>query len=449
MAYDPLRAPHPGQGLAHPQSYWAATAGEAPDDDGPLAGDRDAEVAIIGGGYTGLSCAYFLARDFGIHAVVLEANRPAWGCSGRNGGFTRGAIGKLSYQQWIDKWGVETARALFADTQIALATARDVIREGAIECDVQPDGGLKLAHRPSRVKALEAERKLLSDVFDCKTELLDPAAIEAAHFKGAEAHAGLRDTHSFGLHPLKLAYGVLRMARGDRAVVHRASPVTEWTREGRTHILHTPGGRVRAPLVVLATNGYTPEGLHSGIRGRLLPLLSNIIVTRPMTAAEKDACRFVTSDVMSDTKNMSPYFLRLPDDRILFGGRGPIRESDEGMALHRDRLLVELKAKFPLLADITADYFWGGWVCFPLDFIPHIHHTEDDSSVHYAIGYAGRGVAYGLHAGRLLAARLAGRDTGTIAAPVDTTLRRYPLAAFRRLGQRVMTQWYRFQDNRD
>ena len=88
---DPLTAARIPQGADHVPSYWAATAGPPPTDDGPLASDRDAEVAIIGAGYTGLSCAYYLAKSHGIDAVVLEANRPGWGCTGRNGGNCRAA----------------------------------------------------------------------------------------------------------------------------------------------------------------------------------------------------------------------------------------------------------------------------------------------------------------------------------------------------------------------
>jgi len=449
MAYDPLKASHPGQGLAHTQSYWAAVSGDAPEDDGPLPGDGEADVAIVGGGFTGLSCACHLARDFGVKAVVLEANRPGWGCSGRNGGFARAVTGKLGYQDWIDRYGVDTARALFADVHAAMATTRGMIRDGAIDCDVQPDGGLKLAHRPSRIKKLEADHKLLREVFDYETELLDRKAIEANHFKGEHTHAALRDTDSFWLNPLKLAFGVLGMARGAGAVVHSASPVIGLSKDGGRNIVETPHGRLAAKTVVLATNGYTPESLHSCVRGRLLPLLSNIIVTRPMTAAEKEACNFVSSDVLSDTRHMTPYFCRLADDRIMYGGRGPIHEEPAAMEVHREQLRLGLVEKFPPLKDITADYFWGGWVCFPFDFMPRIHHAEDDPSIHYAIGYSGRGVTYTLHAGRLLAARLAGQDTGAIVAPIDSVFRRYPFAAFRRLGQRAMIAWYRLQDARD
>ena len=103
-------APSPGTGLEHPPSYWAATAGLQPPDDGPLSGPADAEIAIIGGGYTGLSCAYHLAHEHGIRALVLEANRPGWGCSGRNGGFARAAIGRYSFGKMIDLWGRDCGR---------------------------------------------------------------------------------------------------------------------------------------------------------------------------------------------------------------------------------------------------------------------------------------------------------------------------------------------------
>jgi gamma-glutamylputrescine oxidase len=103
LPYDPLRAADPGHGQAHVKSYWSATAGEIPPDDGPAPDQLDAEVAIIGGGYTGLSCALHLAREHGISPVVLEANRAGWGCSGRNGGFARMALGRFSAAQMLDQ----------------------------------------------------------------------------------------------------------------------------------------------------------------------------------------------------------------------------------------------------------------------------------------------------------------------------------------------------------
>jgi taurine dehydrogenase large subunit len=444
VPFDPLTARHPGQGSAHPLSYWAATAGPAPTDDGALDDDRDAEVAIIGGGYTGLSCAYHLARYFGVKPVVLEANRPGWGCSGRNGSFARPALGRLSYRNWVERWGPEAARGLFAEAMAALDTVRTLIRDGGIDCDKQPDGWLKLAHKPNRVAALKKEQRLLRELFDYRAELLGPPEIAARHFKGDEAFAALRTPDSFTMHPLKLAYGVLGMARQVGARVHGASPVTGWAKDGDRHLLACPGGRVRAGTVVVATNGYGQERLHPSLRGRLLPVLSNIIVTRPMTLEEKAACNLVTTDAMSDTRYMLNYFRRLPDDRMMLGNRGPIREDTLSAEAHKQVLLASLVRKYPPLRDMTVDYFWGGWVAMTRDFMPHIHHAEEDASVHYALGYCGSGVSAALHAGRRLAERIGG---GRPVLPVlDTPVPPIPLAALRRVGQRGLILWYRLQD---
>lgn len=445
MSFDPLTSAHPGAGEAHPDSYWAATAGPTPPGDGPIAGDLETEIAIVGGGYTGLSCAYHLARDFGARPLLLEANRAGWGCSGRNGSFVRPGIGRRKYHQWVENWGVEGARVLFAEAMAAVATVRGLIRDGAIDCDVQPDGWLKIAHRQSRVAELERDRKNLAELFGLEAELLDPDAIAAAHFRGTEGFGALRAGDSFGMHPLKLANGIARMAREAGAVLHDGSPVTAIARDGDGHLLTTPGGRVRARIVVLAVNGYGPE-LHPATRGRVLPVLSNIVVTRSMTAAEKAEANFVTSDVMFDTRTLLNYFRRLPDDRILLGNRGPLRDVPATQGRHREALLATIHRKFPALRDITADYFWGGWVAVSLDSMPHVTCAEDDPSLFYAMGYCGTGVSAAVQAGRRLAERIGGGKA--LLPALDKALPRMPFAAFRRLGQAALFRWYRWRDER-
>ena len=120
--YDPLTRPHPGSGQDYAPTYWAATAGEAPEDNGPISADVDVDVAIIGSGFTGLSCALHLAREHGIKATVLEANRAAWGCTSRNGGQAQLASGRLSRSQWIARWGLDTAKRLHAEILDAMET---------------------------------------------------------------------------------------------------------------------------------------------------------------------------------------------------------------------------------------------------------------------------------------------------------------------------------------
>ncbi|MDX1434679.1 MAG: FAD-dependent oxidoreductase, partial [Gammaproteobacteria bacterium] len=202
--YDPLTAPDPGRGDAHAPSYWAATAGEAPPDDGPLAQSLDTDVAVIGAGYTGLGCAAFLARDHGARPVVLEANRPLWGCSGRNGSFARPVIGRVALSRWLERFGENGARALFEESFAALDTVRGLIRDGNIDCDVQPDGTLRVAHSEAACRELESDWRLLEQRFGYRTELLTPADLAAAHFRSGDAHGALRSPDGFGMHPLKL-----------------------------------------------------------------------------------------------------------------------------------------------------------------------------------------------------------------------------------------------------
>ena len=113
--YDPVIDRGPGTNRDYAPTYWIATAGEPPEDDGPVTADMDVDVAIIGSGYTGLSCAIHLAKEHGIKATVLEANRVAWGCSTRNGGQAQFSAGRLTRSGWIERWGVDVAKKLHAE----------------------------------------------------------------------------------------------------------------------------------------------------------------------------------------------------------------------------------------------------------------------------------------------------------------------------------------------
>jgi gamma-glutamylputrescine oxidase len=443
---DPLKGRGPGQGLSHAASYWSAISGPAPADDGTLAGAQEADVAVIGGGYTGLSAAYHLARG-GARVAVLEANCAGWGCSGRNGGFARPVIGRHGPAKMIKLWGLETARRVFAEALAALGTVRTLIRDGAINCDATAEGHLKIAHRSSRMAGLAEDRAVWRDQYGYTTNLLTADEVRTHHLGGPQSHGALQLPDAIGLNPLKLSFGMLRLARGAGAAVHSASPVTGWSKDGQRHVLATPGGQLRARHVVIATNGYTAERLHPSTSARLLPVLSHIIVTRPMTRAEIDAAAFHSNHVITDTRNLLYYFRRLPDDRIMFGGRGQILDSAGSRATQRDFLLKELIRKAPALAGLAVEHDWAGWVCITADQMPHVHHAEDDPSVVYALGYQGSGVSFALHAGKLLADRLAGKPLPAL-PPAFAPLPRFPLPFLRRFAQRAAFLWWRIQDER-
>jgi gamma-glutamylputrescine oxidase len=310
-----------------------------------------------------------------------------------------------------------------------------------------PDGWRKLAHKPSQVEALRREQRLLRERFGWSAEFLDAAEVGDRYVRGGEAYAALRWPVSFAMHPLKLVYGLVEAVRAAGAVVHSGSPVLGIDRDDGRYVVRTPSTVVRARTVVVATNGYTLEKLFPFLRARLMPVLSNIVVTQPLSQEEIAEGNFVTTDCMTDTRHMLYYFRRLPDGRIMLGGKGPLRETPAAMEAHKHHLLEVVSRKFPFMRAPRADYFWGGWVALSPDSIPHIATAEDDPDLHYALGYMGSGVSFSIHAGKRLAERITGAGS-KLPAPVAAPLPRFPFAAFRRLGQAMAMRWYGFKDDR-
>jgi gamma-glutamylputrescine oxidase len=418
---------------AHVPSYWAATGGPEPDGVRMLDGDRRADVAVIGGGYTGLGAAYRLAGTHGLDTVVLEANAIGWGASGRNGGFALITLGKVGLEDRIRRWGIEAARHSIAVGVEAIETVRELIAREHIACDPGQDGSLLVAHRPSAVADLQERVRLYREVLGYPhVEFLDRAWLERdGYMRGAEAWGALHTRNAFGLHPLKYARGLAAAALKRGATVCAASPVVGWRREGSEHVLVTPRGAVRARKVVMATNRYTPEGLHPFFRGRVLPATSNIIVTRPLTEAEWRDVGMLTTRVYSDTRKLLFYWRRLPDDRLLFGGRAGVFDTPAGLRRCRRRLEAHMVAKWPALRGVASEYSWSGKVCLSYDLMPHVNRADGDPSVAYALAYQGSGVAMSTYCGGLVADLVAGKDIPRNTPLTSATLPRFPLPFLR------------------
>ncbi|ACC75269.1 FAD-binding oxidoreductase [Paraburkholderia phymatum] len=442
--YDPLVSPGPGQGKQYAPTYWAATAGTAPPDDGPVTQDMDVDVAIIGGGYTGLCTALFLAREHGIKAVVLEANRVSWGCSSRNGGQGQNASGRLSRSQWIERWGKDVALKMHDEIAQGFETFKSLV--ATIDCDPQPGGHFLIAHRPRIMEKLAAEAKVWKDVFGYPSELMSAEAFRREYVNDAEATGALHEPEGIGIHPLKLAYGYLRLAREAGAKVHPASPVIGWETIKGVHHLRTPGGTVRARAVGIATGAYTAPGLHPSLHSKVMPILSNSMVTRPLTKSELDACNFRTHQVLTDTRTLRFYYRLLPDSRVQIGSRSAITGRDAPNPQHYDLLVHGLQRKFPALQGIDIDYSWWGWVDVSHDMMPRVFQPDPKESVFYALGYGGNGVSYSSQAGRRLAERIAGKGAQQTLPIFTSPLPRHMFAPFRRVGQRMLYHWYFLRD---
>lgn len=447
--YDPIVDAGPGHNRDYAPTYWVGTAGPRPEDDGPISGDMDADVVVVGSGYTGLSTAVHLAKEHGIKAVVLEANTVAWGCSTRNGGQAQISSGRLKRSEWIDRWGVEVAKKMHGEIVEAFDVFRDLIGSGEFDCEPQDGGHFYIAHKPSVMARLEAESKLLNDVFGYGSRVMGRDELHEHHVKDQEAAGAMHEPDGIGIHAAKLAFGYQNLARKLGATIHPASPVMGWKTVNGVHHLTTPGGTVRAKAVALATAGYTPPGLSQFTKHRLMPILSNSIVTRPLEDDEKEACGFKTGSPLTDTRTLRHYYRYLPDGRVQIGGRSAVTGDDAENPKHLELLQTALYRKFPALEGIDLDYSWWGWVDVSHDMMPRIFQPDPKQTIFYAMGYGGNGVMYSAQAGRRMAQMVAGKGK-ELDLPIFTS--QLPshgvLTPFRRLGQRFMYVWYHIRDER-
>ncbi|WP_022719829.1 FAD-binding oxidoreductase, partial [Rhodopseudomonas sp. B29] len=437
--YDPLVSDGPGRNRNYAPTYWTATAGTPPQDDGPITQDVDADVVIIGSGFTGLACAIYLAREHGIKATVLEANRVAWGCSTRNGGQGQNAAGRLTRSQWIERWGRDVALKLHAEIRDGFETFEELVRSSPIDCEPQRGGHLYIAHRQRNLDKIAAEAKVLTDVFGEPTRLIGADELRQNYLNESEAVGAVLEPLGTGVHPAKLAFGYQQMARDLGAKVHPGSPVIDITERGGVFYLRTPGGTVKARAVGIATGAYTAPGLTPLLRGRCMPILSNSIVTRPLTAAELETTGFKTKLVLTDTRTLRYYYRLLPDNRVQIGSRSSITGADADHPKHLQLLIDGLHRKFPALTGIEIDYSWWGWVDVSHDMMPRIFQPAQDQKLFYALGYGGNGVSYSAQAGRRMAQMIAGQRFKGQDLPIFTSpLPTHTFSPFRRIGQRML-----------
>lgn len=444
--YDPIVDAGPGHNRDFAPTYWIGTAGPAPQDDGPIVADCEADVVVIGSGYTGLSTAIHLARDHGRQPVVLEANSVAWGCSTRNGGQAQISSGRLKRSQWIKRWGVDVARRMHAEVAEGFEVFEDLIASDDIDCDPQPGGHYYIAHRDKVMAGLRNECAVLNETFGYGAKMLSREELHEGHVKDQEAAGALWEPDGTCIHAAKLAFGYLRMARRLGAKVHTGSPVTGWRQVGDWHYLRTPGGTVKTRTVAVATAGYTPAGLHKRTKHRLMPILSNSMVTRVLTETELKDCGIQVTSPLTDTRTLRHYYRLLPDNRLQIGSRSAVTGRDAENDKHLALLRRGLARKFPALEGVGLDYHWWGWVDVSHDMMPRICQPDADAQIFYAMGYGGNGVMYSAQAGRRMAQLIAGE------APPELPIFTSPLPShglltpFRRVGQRLAYHWYYLKD---
>ena len=407
--------------------FWWRSVGGPPPPRAPLAAPAEADVAIVGAGYTGLWTAYYLKRaDPSLRVLVLEREHAGFGASGRNGGWVSGFFSGPArvYERRGGRAGVH---ALQREMFLAVDEVGRFLLQHAIDADFVKGGHVTVALNDAQAMRVrdwvraEREQGLGED------ELHEVAAAALARrLRVAGARGGAFSPHVARVHPVKLLAGLAAVVEGLGVTIHEDTPVTEL----RPHEARTPVGPVRARWVVLATEGYT--GGLLGMRRVLAPVNSSMIVTDPLPQGAWEEIGWGGAEVLSDAAHAHCYLQRTADGRIAIGGRGrPYRFGSAtggagDTALATVRLLkARLASMFPAAAAVQIDHAWSGVLGVSRDWCMSLQ-ADRDSGLAWSGGYVGHGVAAANLAGRTLGDLILGRASTLTALPwVGRTPRRW------------------------
>lgn len=363
-----------------------------------LAEPVSADVAIIGGGYTGLSAALHLAER-GVDAVVVEANSVGWGASGRNGGQMHS--GQRRDQDWLAaQFGPDDARRLWRLGEEAKALTLGLIARHRIDCDWRL-GLIEAVHKPRLVAEERAYVETLRRDYGYEAvEWLDREAVSAAI--GTDRYFGGRLDNGAGhLDPLKFARGLARAAAKAGARIFEGTRATRVAKSGRW-MVETDKGRVTADTVILAGNGYI-EGIDDETDARVMPIDNYILATAPIGAGRPGGL-IPGGAAVSDTRFVVYYFRPTADGRLIFGGGESYARSERtDIAAFVTRHLLTI---YPQLKGTRVDYAWGGRLAITMRRLPFVRRLRP--GVYVAAGYSGQGVALAPFAGKLIADAIAG-----------------------------------------
>ena len=389
------------------QIYWHTTTVMPGEENTITPLPSHVDVAVIGGGYTGLSAARTLAKR-GAKVVVLEAETIGWGASSRNGGMVLTGL-KIAMQTAIQRYGREHARRLFQCSLDSIDTVEQIVQEENIDCGFARTGHMLTANKPSHYEALQGEVEFMAKEFNHAVRLIPPKEMHS-EIGSAVYHGALVDDASAGLNPAKYVKGLAHAAEKAGAVLHARARVTSLERASsllntkKRFSLQTERGSLTAESVLVGTSGYTGNATK-GLQKKVIPIGSFIIATEPLP--EKLVNELSPKNRMIfDFKHYLNYF-RLWDNRLIFGGRAAFfPETANTIRRSADILRREMVQVYPQLKDVKVEYVWGGTLDFAFDRMTHVGEEE---GVHYSLGYAGHGVAMATYLGKTVAeAMLAG-----------------------------------------
>jgi glycine/D-amino acid oxidase-like deaminating enzyme len=377
------------------QIYWHTTVQMPGDENATTPLPEKVEVAVIGGGYTGLSAAWTLAKR-GVKVAVLEAETIGWGASSRNGGMVLTGL-KLGMGTVIKRYGRDIAKRLFQCSLDSIDTVEQLVKEENIDCGFARTGHLLTANRPKHFDSLKEEVEFLEKEFNHKVKLISRER-QREEIGTDLYHGALLDEVSGGLNPAQYVTGLARAAERSGATLHARARVNRLEREGKRFLVETERGSLSAESVLVATSGYTGN-VTKKLQRRIIPIGSFIIATErlPEDLAHELSPK---NRMIFDYKHYLNYF-RLWDNRMIFGGRAAFFPETANTIRRSAAILQrEMIQVYPQLKDVKVEYVWGGTLDFAFDMMTHVGEMD---GIYFALGYAGHGVAMATHLGKTVA----------------------------------------------
>ena len=373
------------------KSYWEETSNEKLNLE-KLTKNINCEIVVVGGGYTGLLCAINLIENYNLDVILIEAGKIGWGASSRNGGFCSFPPIKTSFKKLQKIYGKEETKKFFRNAVEGSNYTKDIISNYNIDCDVTGESNFIVAHHQNKFKQIKEQAEVYKSEFGIETELYSKEEFNKFGHGGNEQFGALSYKPGFAINPLKFVNGITKYALSKKLKIFEHTLVDKINKNNGYYTLKSKEGSVKAKKVVVATNGFYQEGLVPQLNSRILPVISNIIVTRKLTDKEIDLHNFKTFSPIVNTKNLLYYYRKLPDNRVLFGTRGDYIGSDQSN-LDRAKIMEKFfKNIFPDWASISIDYNWRGLIAMSQKLTPSIGKIENEE-IYYGFGYHGVGVS--------------------------------------------------------
>jgi glycine/D-amino acid oxidase-like deaminating enzyme len=376
------------------RSFWLESDPYTP---GPtLAGDITVDVAIIGGGFTGLWAAHFLlAADPALKLAVIEREVVGYGASGRNGGFAMTLLSR-SMHDLLQTFGTDPARAAHAAVARSVDDIGRFCTEHKVACDYEKNGFIAVATDDSQIPRIEADRQA-AEALGIEDVRYIPGEELRRQIQSPLYRCGLEEKSCAILNPARLVRGIARVVRQQSGIIYEQTPVERIEAAGTKVDVRTPQGTVHADKVVLATNAYSVQ--FPECRRTLVPLYSYIVLTEPLNAAQWESIGWKGRQGLEDKRTYIHYFRPTADGRILMGGEDAPYYYGSSLRPQQDRnphvfalLRRDLKAIYPQLDRLRFTHQWGGPIGLTARFVPAFG-TLLGGRVHYGFGYCGHGVA--------------------------------------------------------